>query len=91
MSSDSEANIFEHNIWHQVLRYAVNGVFPADMMMYFCHHGETALMFHAENGNRVGILCSKCFKFFKPGLFVQHTRIAWTLFVPAAGDKEVEG
>ena len=59
------------NKWTQALSHADNGVFSADTKMCFLHGVETALMFHAGNGDHVGILCSKCYKFFMPGVVPQ--------------------
>ena len=33
-----------------------------------------ALTFHADNGERVGIVCSECIKIFCPGSFGQHAK-----------------
>jgi hypothetical protein len=30
------------------------------------------LTFHTDNGEHVGIVCSKCFKILHPGSFDQH-------------------
>ena len=62
------------NKWTQALSHADNGMFSAHTMMCFLHGVETSLTFHAGNGNRVGILCSKCYKFFRPGLFGKHAK-----------------
>jgi hypothetical protein len=74
MLSDKDDNRLTSNNWAQVLHHADKWVFPADTMMCFLHNGVTALTFHAENGERVGIMCSKCFKFFRPGSFGQHAK-----------------
>ena len=72
MSSDSDDNTtVPANNWTHVLRHAENGVFPADTMMCFSRNGVTALTFHAGNES-IGVVCSKCFKFFRPGSFSQH-------------------
>jgi hypothetical protein len=74
MSSDDKDNRATTNNWTQVLCHADDGIFSADTMVCFLHNEETELTFHAENGERVGIVCSKCFKFFRPGSFGQHTK-----------------
>lgn len=51
--------------------------------MFFSHDGEMALSFHAENGEHIGIVCSKCFKFFRPGSFGQHTEDCKDSLVPS--------
>ena len=72
MSSDSDDNTtVPANNWTHVLRHAENCVFPVDTMMCFSRNGETALTFHAGNES-IGVVCSKCFKFFRPGSFSQH-------------------
>ena len=72
------------NNWTQALSHADNGVFSTNTMMCFTHGVETALTFHAGNGDRMGILCSKCYKFFRWGAFTKHMLgIAWMLFHPA--------
>ena len=63
MSSDSDDNRVAANNWAEVLRHATDDGFNADTMMCFLHEDKTVLTFHADNGEPVGILCSKSFKF----------------------------
>ena len=74
MSSCDSDNVIKvaANNWTQALSHADNGVFSTNTMMCFTHGVETALTFHAGNGDCVGILCSKCYKFFRPGSFAKH-------------------
>ena len=65
MSGNSDDNTVPANNWTHVLTHTDNGVFPADTMMCFSQNGEMALMFHAGNKS-IGVICSKCFKFFRP-------------------------
>ncbi len=46
------------------------GNLKKDMMLCFEKHGTLALAFHANT--TVGIVCSKCFQFMKPGSFALH-------------------
>ena len=72
-SCDSDNGIkVAANNWTQALLHADNGVFSTDTMMCLTHGVETALTFHVGNGDHVGILCSKCYKFFRPGSFTKH-------------------
>ena len=71
LDGDDDIKVATNN-WTQALSHADNGMFSADTMMCFLHGGMTALTFHAGNGNRMGILCSKCYKFLKPGSFTKH-------------------
>ena len=40
----------------------------------FLHDDEAVLTFHADNIERIGIVGSKCFKFFCPDSFGQHAK-----------------
>ena len=71
LDGDDDIKVATNN-WTQALSHADNGMFSAHTMMCFLHGVETSLTFHAGNGNRVGILCSKCYKFFRPGSFAKH-------------------
>lgn len=73
MSSEEDDNKATANNWTWVLGYAVNGIFPSDTMMCFLLKGETALTFYDKIVSP-GMVCSKCFKFSRPGLFGQHAK-----------------
>ena len=72
LNSDDDIKVAANN-WTQALSHADNGMFSADTMMCFLHEGMTVLTFLVGNGNHMGILCSKCYKFFKPRSFAKHS------------------
>ena len=72
MSSTTDDNRVAANSWAEVLRHTTDDSFNADTMMCFLHDNKTALTFHTDNGEHVGIVCSKCFKILHPGSFDQH-------------------
>ena len=74
MSSDIDDDKGATNNWFEALRHIEEEFSPEGSMMCFTHNGETALAFHARNGEHVSILCSKCFKFLGQVLS-QSTRL----------------
>ena len=79
---DDDIKVVANN-WTQSLSHVDNGMFSTDTMMFFLHGVETVMTFHAGNGNHMGILCSKFYKFSGRGHSPSMLRIAWTLFHPA--------
>ena len=73
MSSNCDDSRVVANNWAEALRHATDEGFYSDTMMCFLHDNKMALTSHADNGEHVGIVCSKCFKFYCPGSFSQHT------------------
>ena len=83
MSSDSDDDKGTTNKWFEALRHIEEEVSPEGSLICFTHNGETALAFHARNGEHLGIMCSKCFKFLGHVLLQSMLRIARTCLHPA--------
>lgn len=75
MSINSDDNRVVANNWAEELRHATDYSFNADTMMCFLHDNEMALTFHADNGEPIEIVCSKCFKFFAQNCLASMPRI----------------
>ncbi len=82
LDGDDDIKVVANN-WTQALSHADNGMFSAYTMMCFLHGGMMVLTFHAGNGDFVGILCSKCYKFFRPGSFAKHAEDCMDAFPPS--------
>ena len=75
-TSDSERNdgaglSKSSNVWPHVTTLAGSYLTP-QVQMVVCHNGTTAMAFHAVS--RAGLVCTKCFKLYTPGLFAKHAQ-----------------